>query len=392
MPRPRARELFELGGHWIAEEPGRRGLYHFWNDARTGRTRRESLGTKDLEKAKLALAAIVTECRPKTRDSALTLVFEQYFTEQTDKLPSSNAARQAGSNLLGCLGEMTKVSALDLEAQKKYAKWEASRGNSLGYAARNLGVLSAALNHCGIKLEIVTSEAHLRDVWKVEAKARRAAFVPSDPMVAAIWRQKMPDRLRRFLLIMMTTACRPEASIDLAPCARNREAGTADLNPTGRVQNKKFRPVIRVGPLLRRSLDGWEKKQNPRAAGDRYVGYASVDSADTALARVCEALGGDFLKIGVYSIRHKANTVMRLAGVPGEERSLQMGHRRPDLRINDQYGEWDPSYLRKACAALEAWTRKIDRMARAKPSKVAEHVAKSHGIPAKDRVRRKSAA
>lgn len=380
MPRPRRRQLFELGGHWIAEEPGRSGLYHFWNDARTGRTRRESLGTANLERAKLALAAIVTERAPRSRNDALTVVLEKYFYEHTDKLPSADAARRAGANLLEALGALVKVGALDEAAQKKYAQWEADRGNSLAYATRNLGVLSAALRYAGLRLDIVTAESHLRDIWKIAAKPPRKAFVPSDEMLAQLWKAEMPDRLRRWLTISMLTACRPEAAIDLSPAARNRAAGTIDLNPAGRVQNKKHRPVVRVGPALRRALDALEKPSPKRNGGDRYVGYASVDSVDTALRRVCAELGGEFRRIGVYSFRHKENTVMRLARVPGEQRSLQMGHRRPDLRINDQYGDWDPDYLREACAALEAHFRRIQRL------------AKSHGIPTKERVRTKRAA
>jgi hypothetical protein len=59
MPRPRARELFCLDKYWIAHDPGSEHLYRFWTNEGTGRTRRATLGTADLETAKERLADFV---------------------------------------------------------------------------------------------------------------------------------------------------------------------------------------------------------------------------------------------------------------------------------------------------------------------------------------------
>jgi len=93
--------------------------------------------------------------------------------------------------------------------------------------------------------------------------------------------------------------------------------------------------------------------------------------------------------MGVYSFRHKVNTIMRLAHVPAEQRSLQLGHRRPDLRTADGYGEWHPTYMREATAAIEAWTRRI--LAKAKIIERQKR-ANSHGIPTTTQGTRRKAA
>jgi hypothetical protein len=103
----------------------------------------------------------------------------------------------------------------------------------------------------------------------------------------------------------MATACRPEAALDLAPAARIRDAQAIDLNPGGRAQNKKVRPVVRCPRVLTMALDRWERDGLDMHDG-RYCGYASVDSADSALERVCKPIG--LGRMSVYSIRHKVTT------------------------------------------------------------------------------------
>lgn len=270
----------------VATIPGKKGLYHFWTDARDGGTCRRSLGTENLEEASLKLADIVLRGAPAGGASPLSVILDKYFTERTDKLPSGAAARHAGSLLLEHWGERATVNDVTLEEQKKFAQWCVDMfGHSLGYISRNLSVLSAALNHAGLAVTVIMSEAHMRDVWKVQAKPPRKVFVPTDQDMARILRQKMPADLERWLFISMTTACRPEAAIDLRPEQRIREAKALDLNPPGRAQTKKRRPVVKEPRILTAALDRWER-EGLETRGGRYCGYASVDSADSALERL----------------------------------------------------------------------------------------------------------
>jgi hypothetical protein len=392
MPRPRARSLFEIAGQWIAVIPNRAGYYRFWNDTDSGRTRRASLGTEDFERAKSILAEIVVKGAAKSTDSHLSLVLEDYFLKRTDHLASKDAARSAGKHFLSCWGALVKAGAIDDDKQKAFIDYSLKLNHSLGYIARNLGVLAAALANAKINVEVTYGEGAIVAKWPdVRPKPKRQAFNPTDADIARIWASPMPDALRRWILIEMLTGCRPEAAIDLSSAARDRDAGIIDLNPPGRIQNKKFRAKVRTQPLLARALDSWEKedaKSSVKRLGGRYVGYASVDSADTALERVCRRPEVDLPRMGVYSFRHKAATVMRLDGVPPEQRSLQLGHRRQDLRVTDSYGEWDPKYLREAAAALERWTKRIIKMAKG----IEKRRKFSHGIRTTTPARRKMAA
>lgn len=293
---------------------------------------------------------------PATNKTPLPIVLENYFLERTDLLPSKKAARTAGRIILESLGENARVGDVTESWQKDFARERAELGNSLGYIERTFSVLGAALRHAKLTVPLIVSESHMRDIWKIIAKPPRKAFVPTDHQLATILRRPMPEDLARWLLISMATACRPQAAVDLAPAARIRDAQAIDLNPGGRAQNKKVRPVVRCPRVLTMALDRWERDGLDMHDG-RYCGYASVDSADSALERVCKPIG--LGRMSVYSIRHKVTTILRAAGVPGDQISRQLGHRGEESATTGGYGEYSPHFQREAAAALDRWIRRL---------------------------------
>ena len=287
MPRRRKRAAFEIGKFWLSTIPQRRGYYAFWTDSGNGGTRRQSLGTEDIEEAKLKLAEVVLRGAPAGATTPFAIVLENYFVERTDKLPSKVAARHAGELLLEHWGANAKAQDVTVDRQKEFAEASAQRGHSLGYISRNLSVASAALHHAGMQVKIITSEEFMRDGWKIAAKAPRRVFIPTDHELAGSCAPTCPVDLDRWLLISMSTACRPQAAIDLAPAARIRDAQALDLNPAGRAQNKKPAHFVRAPKFLTTALNRWERAGLDKHGG-RYCGYHSVDSVDSALERVCK--------------------------------------------------------------------------------------------------------
>lgn len=357
MPRAKTAPLFELAGQWIAREPGRRNLYHFATDAGSQRTARRSLGTTDLETAKLVFAERVVKAAPKTRDSLLSAVLLQYFTERTDELPCRKQSRNAGRIVLKAWGNGVTVSELTSAKQKAFAQWSLSKGFRLSYAVRNLIVVKAALNHCDVPppAKIVTSASAMRQRWGlVDTAPPRETFIPIDDELARLLRAKIPERLKRWIVISLLTGCRPEAALDLAPPARRRDAGLVNLNPKGRVQNKKHRPIVREPRVLRACLDRWEK-DGLDAYGGRYCGYTSIEGVKSALDRLRLKKDVALPGLSLYSFRHKVVSVLRARRVPEDQIARQLGHRRRDLRTTSGYGEFDPDYLKTAARALDSW-------------------------------------
>ena len=395
MSRPRKNALFELGEQWIGAISGSAALYRFWYDERTGRTSRASLGTEDIEEAKLKLATIVLKGGRQKADAMLATILEKYFLERTDKLPSKKAARAAGRLLLSCYGATCRATEFNESKQKEFIDWSLARGHSLSYLSRNLSVLAAALSHGKIPHEILYEPKALREKWILNPKPARQRFIPSDEELARFLTYDLPENLWRWTLIQLSTGGRPQTAIDLAPNMRVRENGTVDLNTPGRAQNKKYRATVREPEVLTNWLDRWENearkasKDNSLEPSWRYCGYASLESAQTAIERVRVEPEVNLPRLSTYSFRHKVTTILRRAkhshGVSEDDISLQLGHRRPHLRITADYGEWDPEYLKCAAAAIDAWFIGMQRRAKTR-TLLTQSFSKSGPIPRRKRV------
>ena len=268
---------------------------------------------------------------------------------------------------------LIKVGAITEERQKRFIDWSLQRGHALSYVSRNLGVLASALKHAKIPHSVVYNEGVILAKWPaLKPKPSRKPFIPSDDELSRLLRSKMPENLRRWILNSMATVGRPKAVLDLAPAYRQRDARLIALNPADRRQNKKFRATVREPKAMTRWLNEWEKS-GLELYGNKYCGYASVDSIDTALRRLCAKETVNLPKLSVYSFRHKGATVLRKAGVPVEQISYQLGHRRPEERSTRAYGEYDPKYLIDATAALEAWIQRLLRFAKAREIPLKSH-------------------
>ena len=365
MSRPRKNVLFELGEQWIGTVPGSVALYRFWHDPRNGRTRRASLGTENIEEAKLRLAELILRGGQQSSNSMLGSILEKYFVERTDKLPSKDTARAAGRLFLSCWKATCCVDEFSDEKQKEFVDWSLAKGHSLGYLSRNLSVLAAAFSHSGLPHTIICNPRALREKWAFNPKPARKRFVPSDDELARFLAYDLPDRLWRWTLIQLATGGRPQTAIDLKPQMRMRENATLDLNPPGRTQNKKYRATVREPRVLSEWLDWWEGEERKKQKGGsldpewRYCGYGTLESVQTALERVRTEPEVNLPKLSTYSFRHKVTTILRRSkhthGVTEDDISAQLGHRRPHLRMTGEYGEWDPEYLKNAAAAIDAW-------------------------------------
>lgn len=375
MPRPRAQPLFALGDQWIAHDPGSPFLYRFWTEPGTGRTRRASLGTADIEEAKLKLAEIVLMGAPKTPDAPLSVILEKYFEDQTDKLRSAKIARGHGRKMLEFFGATARVKTLTEARQREFVEHCISQGHKLSYVARIMVTMAASLSHSKLsEPEIVYTEAAMVRRWRLVSTPPTKAYIPTDEECARLVLANMPTMLQRWIVIQVMTGGRPQTGVDLAPSQFNPDSGIVDLNPGMRPQNKKFRAKVRAGRTFRFLLSRWEKA-GLGPYGDRYCGYSTIEGVKSALQRVAAETG---IPVSTYSWRQKVTTILRRARVPEDQISEFLGHRRPHLRTTAGYGDWDPDYQREAAFALDAWFWRIRRMAR---KLAAARAANSRDIP-----------
>lgn len=369
MSKRRKPKLFELGDQWIDVEADRPGFYRYWFDAAAGRVCRARLTSEDLETAKLELAQLIITGAPKTHASYLSTILDGYFSDVTDAKPSKEPASRAGAVILQFFesergNDVPRISDLDVATQQELIAWcarEPDLEHAVKTISRNMSVLSAALRHAGIKdLPVIYSPAKVTDALeKKRAPVRESQrrFLPTDAELARFLSHAGDGRLFRSCIVMLNTCCRPEAALDLAPAQINDEVGLVELNPEGRRQTKKFRPIVRRTDNLKGWLEFWKVP-----AEERVVGYADVDSLQSAITRARVEDEANLPEMVAYSLRHKMTSVLRRSGVPEDQIAVQLGHQRPNVRTTGLYGEFAPDYLSAAHAAIDAFLVRLQRL------------------------------
>ena len=158
--------------------------------------------------------------------------------------------------------------------------------------------------------------------------------------------EEAPDHLRLMLMILIGTACRPEAALELSGSQLDFDDRLIDLNPRGRAQTKKFRPVVKMPDALAVVL--------ANAPSGRLVTFQGrpVKKINKAWRGMRAAAALDE-EVNPYSIRHTVARWMRQNGVPAWEVAAQLGHKSRDFRTTELYAAFDPAYLRNAVRAID---------------------------------------
>lgn len=288
--RGRGERLLELAGYWLEQRSDGRGAgyyYACWYDAGRGRNRRVSLKTAGRAEAEKRFAAFVAtrplrsrlEDVPSPRQVLLFAVFEHYLRARAAKLRSRGQAETAVAYVQEFLVDVKglpatiKADGFGLDLQMDFVRWCADkRGHSAAYIARMLNPISAAMHFAakeqavedpagGMRTVKLMSEApvvHFYADWVAKtagiAAPQKRDWVPEVEQMARFIDCIGEEHVFRFWMILLNTWARPEAVMELDLRRQVRErAGLVDLNPGGRLQTLKRRPIIR----LTRNLAAW---------------------------------------------------------------------------------------------------------------------------------------
>lgn len=307
--------VFELAGYWIGREPGRDALYCYWYDTGTGRVRRRTLGTEDIESAKLKLAEIATQgtAARTTRqpgDVTIVSVLDHYLTHKVPGQANPYNARRACQLLAQYLFDARKLkptvrcNAMTLALQQDFMQWcAAEHGHNAAGIERNMVAIRAAFNYAA-QGQIVTVDGVRREVrlldhaptiktnqrWIAQhTGAQHGAprdWIPSLEQLASLLDFPAPDYLQRYDILALNTWARPEAIWDLNTHKQVDEAtGLLDLNPPGRKQTNKFRPTIRLTDGLAQWIRVWGKAYPLRGSSSTFTGCRTATAVETAFRR-----------------------------------------------------------------------------------------------------------
>ena len=424
-------KLFEIGGQWIGKVENRTGYYAFRYDNRSRQVVRTSLKTADFEEAKKRLAkiAITTVAHdPRHPDEVmLVAILNHYYVNHSDKKVSARMARHAGQLILEFLekqcgyGPEVKIGAFTKGVQALYAIWASrERNHSPAYISRCLSVIAAACRFAAktvVQLgpngqvkenrilnsmpEICYDPKWLAEVInKPEPKPRDV--IPTFEQLASLLDTLGSEVLQRYYLIASNTWARPEAVLNFRIKGQvDFDNCLLDLNPPGRKQTKKHRPIIRLTANLQGWLEYWAEDAPLTftvTTKGRKLMRKSASHIRAQFKRrsfrwmLCKsglheeeiddlfrlARGGvrkpfnDALKkaedLGIpritpYSYRHFMATKVRAVQevrVDREQRSLWLGHGRKDT--TSWYEKHDPEHLRECAMATDIILEKLDRL------------------------------
>lgn len=278
---------------------------------------------------------------------------------------------------------MAPVSFWTPARQLEFCKWlRGTFGHAPASIERRLDVICAAFHEMtevklrkdpfGQNVETALMTHAPKFVYKRARIAKELKIAPSKPRHNKLTIEDMAkaldalgqEHLFRFAIISLNTWARPEAVADFDP-ATQRRGGMIELNPPGRVETNKRRPLIPETRCLAGWLDHWSRadalaveaavkagKEPPSAALLVYQGERVMD--------VKKALGRNAGKVGVQlspgRFRHFMSTMVRrlCRGVTREQRSLYMGHVvREGSQTTGNYEADDPEFLADVALATD---------------------------------------
>lgn len=354
MPRHRITDEYSL-----VKRKGSANWYLEWRER--GEKQRRSTGTQCLDaarvKAREIILATATIRDQRPAEMPVVICIERYQEQHGQKLARKSANKRA-VNIWREFWKDASVADLTIGRLEGFEAWLYGKGYSQGYVRATLAVGKAALNRAWQRQEI-TSAPFIRlpepgDAFgHVVTESQLVAFLNAIPEDSHIW---------TYVIIRLNTACRGDAALELQPFQVDFDHNLVHLNPQGRRQTKKRRPVVRLTKTLRAVL----KAAAPKPTYVHWKGH-KVASVRKTWNVICRAAGLPTW-FSPKAIRHTVATELRRRGVPGWEVSGLLGHTASDESATTTgiYAKFDPTYQQKCSRAIDAWmvalAKKVPRL------------------------------
>lgn len=350
MPRYRKPErLFTIGDHWIERVANSPSYYRATYDKAARQVRRRTLETEDFEEAKDRLIEWWTlNHRPRDAEPErveIVTVLLQYYDDHGQHVHDPARIRLAITHLSDYFRGLS-ISDLTAGAQKAYGRHREAQGVTAGTWGRELSVARAACRWAAREGMV----KHVPEFEKLSKGRGRERILGSDEFRDLL--RASEAHCRMAILCMAHTCGRPSAVLDLTVFQCDRERRLINLNPPGRQQTKKHRPIVPMTDGFLRLLDETEGPYLVQWRGRR---VASIKKA-FARARERAGLSADVIP---YTIRHTMRTEMARQGVPDSEADAFMGHAKPGT--GGLYTHMRPDYLVNAVRVIDGFMGRVLR-------------------------------
>lgn len=183
------------------------------------------------------------------------------------------------------------------------------------------------------------------EMWLPDAPERKVRHLTHAEFERFFAEVKAPHA-QLYVLLGLYTMARPSAILDLTWDRVDFTRGLIDLNPAGRKQTAKRRPVVPMADDLREALEAaYEARQSAFVVEH---GAKQVSSVKKAFSAASERSG---VKVTPYTLRHTGAVWAAEAGTSMAALSQFMGHD-DDRTTSKHYARFSPDYLRNVAGAI----------------------------------------
>lgn len=234
--------------------------------------------------------------------------------------------------------DQVRPELIDRDMAQRYA---ADRGMSEATIRYELGMLS-------VSLRWAAREGHIPmapEIWRPAPAERRERHLTRSQFEKWFNEVKAPHA-RLYVELGLATMARPTAILELTWDRVDFERGTVDLNPRGRRQTRKRRPVVPLNDDALAALGEAYKARQSSHVIER--GGKQVKSVKKAFQAASERAG---IHVTPYTLRHTGAVWAAEAGVSMAELAQFMGH--DDSSTTEKhYARFSPGHLRRVADAV----------------------------------------
>lgn len=365
--------IYQRGKYWLDWDKRADGslrspfLAIFWYDRASRRIRSRSSRTADIDAATEALdrlyladqseaPAFCPTCGRPHASAALYLITDainDYRVEHGDERDSVGSIRARLNNVIDFLEATDRLTATCAQAASlitplrkwlaaKPVVWRDGEGNVTKTAPRTPAAVEEAIHALRAVLNHAHAQKRIESPPSFKGKSRQQVSAPVTTRIgvaelammlryAADPAHPRRDPLHGFLVASICTLARPDAVFDLStkPERQQWQPGSpaVKLNPAGRVQTKKHRPIVPCPPVLSAYLASVAADKKAKGWVCQ-VGGERIGSVKTAWNAMLKSLGLPMTReMKPYVVRRSMATLLREHGASAWDVEGQLGHR-----------------------------------------------------------------
>tara|TARA_R100001129_G_scaffold181565_2_gene161053 strand:+ start:2777 stop:3772 length:996 start_codon:yes stop_codon:yes gene_type:complete len=259
-------------------------------------------------------------------------ILEGYISHLAKSDPPSLQRRKDAWKAMRSFWGNVEIGMIDDEMCIDY---RASRRVADSTVRYELLLLSTALNWAKKKAHILDRPS----IWLPEKDAYRIRYLEREDFEKFYEAVKSPHA-RLYVLLGVYTIARPSAILELEWSRVDFERRQIDLNPVGRRQTAKRRPIVPINSELHEALaEAFEARQSDFVI-ER--GGEPIRSIKKAFQAASKRSG---IKATPYTLRHTGAVWAAEAGIPMAALAQLMGHD-DDRTTQKHYARFSPSYLK----------------------------------------------